>query len=118
MPFWDVPPAYCSKNNLSAFKNFEFVESSIAELLEIQRIKQVSYKPVVLNPLSVSVQPSGKKRLILDLRYVNRFTKKLRIKYDDWKIASLMFQKNDYMFSFDLKGPPSSKTHCGRLFLF
>ena len=33
LPFWDVPPAYCSKSNLSAFKNFEFVESSIAELL-------------------------------------------------------------------------------------
>ena len=28
---------------------------------------------------------------------------KLRIKYDDWKIASLMFRKNGYMFSFDLK---------------
>ena len=104
LPFWDVPSAYCSKNNLSAFKNFEFVENSIAELLESERIKQVSYKPVVLNPLSVSVQPNGKKRLILDLRYVNnRFTKKLRIKYDDWKIASLMFRKNGYMFSFDLK---------------
>ena len=28
---------------------------------------------------------------------------KLRIKYDDWKITSLMFRKNGYMFSFDLK---------------
>ena len=62
LPFWDVPPAYYSKNNLSAFN--EFVESSIAELLESERIKQVS----VLNSLSVSVQPNGKKRLILDLR--------------------------------------------------
>ena len=58
LPFWDVPPAYYSKNNLSAFKNFEFVESSIAELLESERIKQVS----VLNSLSVSVQPNGKKK--------------------------------------------------------
>jgi len=74
--FWDVPPAYKSKNNLSAFKNFEFVESSIAELLKSEGIKQVS----VLNPLSVSVQPYGKKRLILDLRYGNRFIKKLSIK--------------------------------------
>ena len=63
----------------------------------------MSYKPVVVNPLSVSVQPNGIKKLILDLRYVNHFIKKLRIRYDDWKIASLMFQKNGYMFSFDLK---------------
>ena len=61
------------------------------------------YKPVIVSLLSVSVQPNGKKRLILDLRFVNHFIKKLRIKYDDWKIASLMFQKNGFMFSFDLK---------------
>ena len=90
-------------NNASALKNIEFVESSITELLESERIKQLPYKPVVVNPLSVSVQPNGKKRLILDLRYINHFIEKLRIKYDDWKIASLMFRKNGYMFSFDLK---------------
>ena len=103
LPFWDVPPAYYSKNNASALKNIDFVENSITELLESECIKQLSYKPHVVNPLSVSVHPNGKKSLILDLRYVNHFIKKLRIKYDDWKIASHMFRKNGYMFSFDLK---------------
>ena len=85
-------------------KNVEFAENSITELLESERIKQqVSCKSVVVNPFSVSVQPNGKKRLILDLRYVNHFIKRLKFKYDDWKIASLMFHKNGYMFSFDLK---------------
>ena len=70
----------------------------IKELLESERIKQVPYKPVVVNPLSVSVQPNGKKRLILDLRYVNHIIRKLKIKYDDWKIASFMFLKNGYVF--------------------
>ena len=98
-----MPPAYYSKNNASALKNIDFVENSITELLESEHIKQLSCKPLVVNPLSVSIQPNGKKRLTLDLRYVNHFLKKLRIKYDDWKIASLMFRKNGYMFSFDLK---------------
>ena len=31
----------------------------------------VNEQPLVVNPLSVSIQPSGKKRLILDLRDVN-----------------------------------------------
>ena len=79
LPFWDVPPAYYSKNNPSALKNLEFVKRSITKLLESARIKQVSYKPVVVNPLSVSVKSNGKKRLILDLRYVKRFITKLRI---------------------------------------
>ena len=103
MPFWDFPPAYFSKNNASALKNVEFVEGAIKELLKSERIKQVPYKPVVVNLLSVSVQPNGKKRLILDLRYVNHIIRKLKIKYDDWKIASFMFLKNGYMFSFHLK---------------
>ena len=34
LPFWDPPPAYYSKNNASTLQNFEFVESSITELLE------------------------------------------------------------------------------------
>ena len=66
LPFWDVPPAYYSNNNASALKKFEFVENSITELLESARIEQVSCKPVVVNPLLVSAQASGKKRLILD----------------------------------------------------
>ena len=43
LPFWDVPPAYYSKNNASALKNIDFVENSITELLESERIKQLSY---------------------------------------------------------------------------
>ena len=39
--------------------------------------------PDVVNPLSVSVQSSGKKRLILDLRHVNFFVSKSKIKFDD-----------------------------------
>ena len=78
-----------------------FVESSFTELLESARIEQVSRKPVVVNPLSVSVQSNGKKRLLLDLRYVNHFIKRLRFKYDE--CFSYMFRKNGFMFSFDLK---------------
>ena len=39
--------------------------------------------PDVVNPLSVSVQSSGEKRLILDLRNVNFFVSKSKIKFDD-----------------------------------
>ena len=48
-----MPHAYYSRTTCLPVKKFEFVESSIAEVLESERIKQVSHKPVVLNPLSV-----------------------------------------------------------------
>ena len=60
-------------------------------------------QPFVVNPLSVSVQPCGKKRLILDLRHVNKSLFKQSVKYEDWKIVMSYFVKDAYMFSFDLK---------------
>ena len=59
--------------------------------------------PRVVNPLSVSVQANGKKRLILDLRYVNNFLHKMHVKYEDWKTAKSYFARGAYMFFFDLK---------------
>ena len=41
----------------------------------------------VVNPLSVSVQANGKKRLLLDLRHVNKYLIKRKVKYEDWKFA-------------------------------
>ena len=64
---------------------------------------ELSSTPYVVNQLSVSVQASGKKRLILDLRHVNQYSQTQRVKYKDWKVALLYFQKGSYMISFDLK---------------
>ena len=48
--------------------------------------------PYVITHLSVSVQAKGKKRLILDLRYVNSHLQKKSIKYEDWKVAISYFE--------------------------
>ena len=57
----------------------------------------------VINPLSVSVQPSGEKRLILDLRHMNECLIKCRFRYEGWRVKVTYFEKDAYMFSFDLK---------------
>ena len=64
---------------------------------------ETNVPPRVVNPLSVSVQANGKKRLILDLRYVNKFLRKRHVKYEDWKTAMCYFSRGAYMFSLDLK---------------
>ena len=63
----------------------KFVEEAIQDLVESGRVVETSVPPRVVNPLSVSVQANGKKRLILDLRYVNKFLRKMHVKYEDWK---------------------------------
>ena len=103
LPFQQTPIGFTSRNNRSALDHSEFVNEAILELLHSGRVMELNSPPDVVNPLSVSVQPNGKKRLILDLRYINNFLFKRRVKYEDWKIALSYFQKGSFMITFDLK---------------
>ena len=58
--------------------------------------------PYIVNPLTVSVQSNGKKRLILDLRCVNLHVLKQSVKYEDMRTALMYVKENSFMFSFDL----------------
>ena len=68
-----IPPPFVAKNNKSAIQESASVESAVSELLSLECISEVFIPPALLNPLSVSVQKSGKKRLFLDLRHVNQY---------------------------------------------
>ena len=103
LPFVSFPEPAAVKNNRSSLSHAQFVEEAIRDLVESGRVVQTKVPPRVLNPLSVSVQANGKKRLILDLRYVNKFLHKMHVKYKDWKTAISYFARGAYMFSFDLK---------------
>ena len=76
IPFVSLPPPKHGVNNLSAIKEAVFVCEAILDLLKINRIEELSEVPNIVNPLSVSIQSSGKKRLILDVRHVNLFVYK------------------------------------------
>ena len=82
IPFLRTPDKARFTNNRSALRNIAFVTSSIRELLLDGRIKKMG-SPTVVNPLSVSTR-GEKKRLILDLRYVNTHTWKQRVKFEGW----------------------------------
>ena len=103
LPFETLPESVHLKNNKSAEKHAAFVNEAISELVNSGRVVQTSTVPHVVNPLSVSVQASGKKRLILDLRHVNKCLSKKKVKYEDWNVALAYYQQHTYMFSFDLK---------------
>ena len=66
IPFISTPCQARFSNNQSALNNASFVESAIAELVHTHAVVELPFIPHVVNPLSVSIQSSGKKRLILD----------------------------------------------------
>ena len=69
----------------------DFVNGAISELLVTNRIFESEVLPHNVNPLSVSVQSSGKKRMILDLRFVNKHFWKQKAKFEDLKVALSYF---------------------------
>ena len=102
IPFHSTPPVSFSSNNKSALAHSDFVNEAISELLVTNRIFESEVLPHNVNPLSVSIQSSGKKRLILDLRFVNKHVWKQKVKFEDLKVALNYFDKGHFMFSFDI----------------
>ncbi|MEW8542467.1 MAG: reverse transcriptase domain-containing protein [Candidatus Thiodiazotropha sp.] len=103
LPFTNFPTPVFLRNNFSALKHKSFVDRAIIELLQNSCIHEVSTPPFCVNPLTVSVNSSGKERLILDLRHVNQFIEPLKVKFEGHKEALAYARKGNLMFKFDLK---------------
>ena len=102
IPLFSNPCRSFCKNNRSALNESIFVSEAIQDLLDRALIKKCTNPPYIVNPLTVSIQNSGKKRLILDLRLVNKHLWKQSIKYEDIKVALAFFEKGFHMIKFDL----------------
>ena len=63
-------------------------------------LTEVPFEPHVVNPLSVDTRPSGKKRLIRDLRHVNKFLLNEHIKFDDWRIFQHFVRPGGFISKF------------------
>ena len=103
LPLYTVPKFVHFNSNISAITHLDLVSEAIQDLLKTNRITEVIELPHVVNSLSVTVQNSGKKRLILDLCYVNKHVYKERIKFEDLKLMEQFLNPHEYMFKFDIK---------------
>lgn len=102
LPFYSNPISIGLPNNLSALNNSEFVCTAIQDLLIKNLIAECSTAPFVVNPLTVSVQSNGKKRLILDLREINKHLWKQSVKFEDMRTAKLYIKNNAFLFKYDI----------------
>ena len=96
------PPTYFQENHKSAISHCPFVNEAIKGLLSNRCAMRVE-KPHVCSPLSVVSKSTGNLHLVLNLQYLNQFLHVASFKYEDLRIAALMFEANDFLFKFDLK---------------
>ena len=100
LPLKFLPPPHSQGNHKSAELHHKFVDEAIQKLVQIIKVDQ---KPHLCSPLSVVSNSSNKLRLVLNLRYLNQFLYMQQFKYEDLRIAALLFEKHEYLFKFDLK---------------
>lgn len=66
-------------------------------------VTEVNYIPNVVNHLTVAFNNAGKPRIVLDCRHINQCIHNFSFRSVDTKSARDIFDKGDYLFSFDLK---------------
>jgi hypothetical protein len=103
LTFKQEPPPVILRNNQSAFEHTDFVNRAIADLVYTGVVSEIDIVPKVVNPFSVSVNSSGKERLILDLRHVNKYLKLTTFKYECVKEAKVYAANKRYAFKFYLR---------------
>ena len=103
LPLLMEPTVYTRPNQQSALDEAEFVDTAVSELLGGGYIEKVVYTPRVCSPLSVVCNGVGKKRLVVNLRHVNQCLWKQKFKYEDLRVALMLFNPGEWMFTFDLK---------------
>ena len=103
LPFLELPPRHEMTNHKSAFEEEAFVSGQIMELLSAGCVIETNHSDVhVISPLGV-VNNGSKKRMILDLRYVNKYLRIPKFKYEDIRTVRDIFSIGDWFFKFDYK---------------
>ena len=77
----------------------------LPNFLKLVRSWSVLFRRWLLIPCQFPFNPTGKKRLILDLRHANFFVKKSKIKFEDAKsfLECLIARHYAWACSFDIK---------------
>ena len=71
------------------------MDQAVVELLADGQLREVDDQPLVCNPLSMDESSTGKKRLILNRRHVNRLLHKQGFEHEDLRKAMLSFERSD-----------------------
>ena len=96
------PPSMFLPNQVSAYENSAFVSAQIKDLVAAKALEPCSFKPYLVSPLGVTFKKSnGKPRLILDLRFLNKFSIVPSFKYEGLETVAKVLQPQDFMVTTD-----------------
>ena len=71
------------------------------KLLKSGRIKETRAPPYIVSPITLAKNSHNKPRLILDLRYINSFVYKDKIKFNDLRTMQDFVDNKGFLYKFD-----------------
>ena len=66
-------------------------------------VRKIDSKAFICSPLSVVNNSEGKLQLVFNLLHLNHAVFEEGFKYDDLRVATIMVEKEDFFFKFDLE---------------
>lgn len=72
LPLFSLPGPYKRSNHRSALENSKFVNIAMMDFVKNRCVLEMGGIPHICSPLSVVSNSTGKKRLVIDLRYLNQ----------------------------------------------
>lgn len=98
------PPRWHQRNLEGAEEYSHFLDERLPELLAVGAIQRCEVQPHGVSPLNVVPKATpGKFRLILDLRFLNKYLAEFSFKMETLHRRRHGFLKNDHMFNLDLE---------------
>uniref|UniRef100_A0A914YNJ1 CCHC-type domain-containing protein n=1 Tax=Panagrolaimus superbus TaxID=310955 RepID=A0A914YNJ1_9BILA len=95
-------PKFCMPNTPMVPNDCEFVSSEIRKLIETEAVLEVLVKPQVMSSLFV-VRNTGKPRMIINLKRLNKSQICPKFKYEDLDLVSRWVVPNGWLAKFDMK---------------
>ena len=102
IPLSCIPNSKILRNNASSRNHPDFVRESIDKLMFDGAIEECLEPPYIVNLLTVADR-NGKLRLVLDLRYLNKYVIKRKVTFEGINLVLNYVKKDGYGITFDLK---------------
>ena len=102
IPFIHEPESFELPNHRLNAEQTKFIDSEINKLVQGGAIRKVNFVPKCVSPIGCVPKKSGKSRIILDLREVNRSCSAPKFQNEDIRCAMQLLQDNDLMVSLDI----------------
>ena len=103
VPFKDPPPPCFYDNHVKGATQWNFVDNEIQKLLREGFVCKVKQQPQCVLPIQTVPRKSGKLRLVIDCRYVNRHIEAPKFKQEWIEAVANQILEGDELISVDLE---------------